>query len=293
MTARDSIATANTMHLGYNTNGLAHHSLPAAIELLAAIGYRSVAITLDHAVLNPYGENFQRELSETAELLARHGLRSVVETGARYLLSPREKHEPTLVSAGEDDRLRRVDFLRRAIDAAATLKSDCVSLWSGVVRHSGGRDEAMAHLRSGLQRVLDYADQRSVIVGFEPEPGMLVDTMDSFAELLDRVASPALRLTLDVGHLHCLGETPIADVIRRWAPLLVNVHIEDMRAGVHEHLMFGEGEIDFPPVIAALAEVGYDGGVHVELSRHSHDGPAAAIRAYNFLAPLFRPSATT
>ena len=23
--------------------------------------------------------------------------------------------------------------------------------------------------------------------------------------------------------------------------------------------MFGEGEIDFPPVIAALAEIGYDG----------------------------------
>ena len=46
---------------------------------------------------------------------------------------------------------------------------------------------------------------------------------------------------------------PIAGVIRQWADRLVNVHIEDMRAGVHDHLMFGEGEIDFPPVIAALA----------------------------------------
>jgi sugar phosphate isomerase/epimerase len=50
--------------------------------------------------------------------------------------------------------------------------------------------------------------------------------------------------------------------------------------------MFGEGEIDFPPVLAALAEVGYDGGVHVELSRHSHDGPNAARRAFDFLNPL-------
>ena len=276
------------MHLGYNTNGLAHHGLPAAIELLASLGYRSVAITLDHGALNPYGEHFQRELAATAELLAKHGMRSVVETGARFLLNPREKHEPTLVSAAEDDRLRRLDFLRRAVDAAAALGSDCVSLWSGVVRHSGGRDEAMWHLRSGLQRVLEYAEQRGVLVGFEPEPGMLIDTMDAMAELVDRVDSPALQLTLDVGHLHCQGETPIADVIRRWAPLLVNVHIEDMRAGVHEHLMFGEGEIDFPPVIAALVEAGYDGGVHVELSRHSYEGPAAAKRAYDFLSPLLR-----
>jgi sugar phosphate isomerase/epimerase len=56
-----------------------------------------------------------------------------------------------------------------------------------------------------------------------------------------------------------------------------------MRRGVHEHLQFGEGEIDFPPVLDALREVGYHGGLYVELSRHSHDGPAAARRAFEFL----------
>ena len=35
------------MKLGYNTNGLAHHRLVDAIELLADLGYQSVAITLD------------------------------------------------------------------------------------------------------------------------------------------------------------------------------------------------------------------------------------------------------
>jgi sugar phosphate isomerase/epimerase len=274
------------MRLGYNTNGLAHHSLPAAIELLADLGYRSVAITLDHACLNPYGEGLRRELDEIAALLSKHDMHSVIETGARYLLNTREKHEPTLVSSDELGRLRRVDFLNRAIDVAAALGSDCVSLWSGVVRHSAGRDEAMAQLTSGLGRVLEYAERRDVTIGFEPEPGMLIDAMASFDELLQRLDSPRLQLTLDVGHLHCQGETPIANVIRAWGDRIVNVHIEDMRAGVHEHLMFGEGEIDFPPVIAALAEAGYDGGVHVELSRHSHKGPSAAAKAFTFLSPL-------
>jgi sugar phosphate isomerase/epimerase len=276
------------MRLGYNTNGLAHHSLPAAIELLSDIGYESVAITLDHACLNPYGENFHRELRETAALLSKHRMHSVIETGARYLLDPREKHEPTLITAEEAGRLRRIDFLKRAIDAAEVLGSDCVSLWSGVLRHSAGRDQALSDLASGLSRVLLYAEQRGVYLGFEPEPGMLIATMADFDELRQRVQSPRLRLTLDVGHLHCLGETPIAEVIRTWRDLLVNVHIEDMRAGVHEHLMFGEGEMDFPPIIAALAEVGYDGGVHVELSRHSHDGPQAAKKAFEFLSPLIQ-----
>ncbi len=149
----------------------------------------------------------------------------------------------------------------------------------------------MADLTEGVQRVLEYAERRKVPVAFEPEPGMLIDTMAAYEELVDRVHSSRLRLTLDVGHLFCLGETPIDAVIRRWGSHIANVHVEDMRAGVHEHLMFGEGEMDFPPIIAALAEVGYDGGVHVELSRHSHEGPAAAAQAFNFLAPLIRAHA--
>src|SRR5690349_5332191 len=105
------------MRLGYNTNGLAHHALPAAIELLADLGYQSIAITLDHNALNPYDEDFKQQMAATASLLSKHGLRSVIETGARYLLNPRQKHEPTLVTADETGRLRRIDFYKRAIDA--------------------------------------------------------------------------------------------------------------------------------------------------------------------------------
>jgi sugar phosphate isomerase/epimerase len=60
-----------------------------------------------------------------------------------------------------------------------------------------------------------------------------------------------------------------------------------MRRGVHEHLMFGEGEIDFPPVLEALAAAGYSGGVYVELSRHSHQAPDAARQAWEFLRSIF------
>lgn len=274
------------MHLGYNTNGLAHHSLPAAIELLAELGYRSVAITLDYGCLNPFGANYDRELHEASQLLASHGMRSVIETGARFLLDPRHKHEPTLVSDSSAGQPLRIEFLCRAIDAVAALGSDCVSLWSGVVRDGAPRDVAMQRLADGLSAVLEYADRAGVVVGFEPEPGMLIDTMSAYAEIVERIASPRLALTLDVGHLHCQGETSIDAVIRQWRDRLVNVHIEDMRAGVHEHLMFGEGDMDFPPIIAALAEIGYDGGVHVELSRHSHDGPNAARKSFEFLRPL-------
>ena len=155
-----------------------------------------------------------------------------------------------------------------------------------MLRDAIAPDAAFDRLCEALRPVLDEAARQGQVIGFEPEPGMFVDTMDRYEELVDRIGDPHLALTLDVGHLQCLGEVPIADRIRRWAARLVNVHVEDMRRGVHEHLMFGEGEIDFPPLIEALDEAGYSRGLHVELSRHSHDGPAAAEQAYRFLAPL-------
>lgn len=275
------------MLLGYNTNGLAHHDPLDALDLLAELGYGSVALTLDHGRLDPFAPDLTARLAVVGERLQRLGLRNVIETGARFLLDPRVKHEPTLVSPDPERRSRRIDFLHRAIDIAARLGSDCVSLWSGVLRDGAGEEVAFDRLVTGLRRVLDHASRRGIVLGFEPEPGMFIDTQRRYDELVERLGRPAeFRLTLDIGHLHCQGETPLSDYIRRYAPQLVNVHLEDMRAGVHEHLMFGEGEIDFPPVLAALHAANYRGGIHVELSRHSHDGPAAARRACEFLTPL-------
>src|SRR5436305_633533 len=92
--------------------------------------------------------------------------------------------------------------------------------------------------------------------------------LDRFARLSERVGHPRFGLTLDLGHLHCQGETPVGPHAERWRDVLWNVHVEDMRRGVHEHLMFGEGEMDFAEVFGALRRAGYGGGVHVELSRH-------------------------
>jgi L-ribulose-5-phosphate 3-epimerase len=282
------------MRLGYNTNGWAHHDPFVALELIAELGYRSVAITLDYGPLNPLAPEWPVQLQRLRATLQRLQLSSVIETGARYLLDPRRKHQPTLVSNQAAGRERRLDFLRRSLEAAAELQSDCVSLWSGSADEPADDQTLLDRLAGSLEPLLRDAERLGVAIGFEPEPGMFIDSMQRYQRLLKWIDSPQLKLTLDLGHLYCQGEVPIADYIARWSDRIVNVHVEDMRAGVHEHLMFGEGEMEFPPIIAALARTGYQGGVHVELSRHSHEAPAAAAKAYagpirpmNFERPLF------
>jgi sugar phosphate isomerase/epimerase len=267
---------------GYNTNGFAHHRLEDALTILADLGYRSVAITLDYHALNPFDPSLPQQLAAVRDLLTRLRLRSVIETGARFLLDPRRKHRPTLVDPADHSGPRE-EFLKRAIDVAHELGSDAVSFWSGTATEDASFNVLMNRLVEGCRRLCDYASTRQVRLAFEPEPGMFVDAMSRFATLSCRVDHPLFGLTLDVGHLHCQGETPIAEYLRRWREVLWNIHIEDMRQGVHDHLMFGEGEIDFAPVLRALEEIGYGNGVHVELSRHSHNAVETARQALAFL----------
>jgi sugar phosphate isomerase/epimerase len=269
--------------LGYNTNGFAHHRLEDALRILAELGYQSVALTLDHHCLNPYDPDTPRRLPAVRDLLRQLDLRVVVETGARFLLDPRHKHQPTLLAVDDADRERRLDFLRRAVDVAHALGGDVVSFWSGSPRVLAPAEEILDRLVRGCLALCAHAAARGVRLAFEPEPGMLIDTMDRFAQLFERVGHPTFGLTLDIGHLYCLGEVPIGPHLRRWRDRLWNVHLEDMRHGVHDHLMFGEGEIDFAEVLGGLEEIDYRGGVHVELSRHSHDAVETARRALAFL----------
>ena len=121
-------------------------------------------------------------------------------------------------------------------------------------------------------------------LAFEPEPGMMIERLDDFDRLAAEIDDPRFGLTLDLGHVYCLDDGDPAERIRSYAQPLFNVHIEDMRAGVHEHLMFGEGEMRFEPIVAALRTAGYAGTVNVELSRHSHDAVRAAQAAFAYLS---------
>jgi L-ribulose-5-phosphate 3-epimerase len=273
------------MFFGYNTNGFDHHRLEDALAVLAETGYEGVALTLDHHALNPFDPELHGQINGVRTLLRSYRLKAVIETGARFLLDSRRKHQPTLISPGPDERAYRLEFLERAVYVAAALESPIVSFWSGTPVDDVPPDMLMSRLVDGCQELAEVADKKSVRLAFEPEPGMFIDTMDRFAELYERVARPNFGLTLDVGHLHCLGE-PIVENLRRWRDRLWNIHIEDMRRGVHEHLSFGEGEMDFAEIFRGLREIDYRGGVFVELSRHSHDAVKTARESLTFLRSL-------
>ncbi|MFI1521416.1 MULTISPECIES: sugar phosphate isomerase/epimerase family protein [Kitasatospora] len=270
--------------LGYGTNGLTDLRLDDALALLADLGYDGVGLTLDHMHLDPLAPDLAARTGRLARRLERLGLRAAVETGARYVLDPRRKHGPTLLDADPAARAARTALLLTAVRVAAELGATAVHCFSGVLPPGTDPDTGRQRLAAALEPVLAAAGRAGVPLALEPEPGQLVETLADFHRLRTALGDPPeLGLTLDVGHCQCLEERSPADCVRAAAPWLRHVQIEDMRRGVHEHLPFGEGEIDFPPVLAALDAVGHRGLTVVELPRHSHAGPDLAARSLRFL----------
>ncbi|RDG37456.1 sugar phosphate isomerase/epimerase family protein [Streptomyces corynorhini] len=270
--------------LGYGTNGLTDLRLDDALGLLADLGYDGVGLTLDHMHLDPLAADLPDRTRRVARRLGELGLDVTVETGARYVLDPRRKHGPTLLDPDPEGRAARIELLVTAVRVAADLGAHAVHCFSGVTPEGTDPDTAWKRLKEAMCPVLEAADAAGIPLAVEPEPGHLVSRLADFHRLRHLLGDPEpLGLTLDIGHCQCLETASPADCVREAAPWLCHVQIEDMRRGVHEHLPFGEGEIDFPPVLDALVAIGYRGLTVVELPRHSHAGPEMARRSMEFL----------
>jgi sugar phosphate isomerase/epimerase len=161
-----------------------------------------------------------------------------------------------------------VEFLRRAVDIGAMLGAEAVSFWAGVPLPGVDRGEAGAWLLEGVAQVVDHANRRGITAALEPEPGMLVETLDDWALLHANL--PGVTLALDLGHCLVTQEREPPAAVHEFARHLGTVAIEDMRRGDHTHLPFGEGEMDVPACLDALEAVGFARLVCVELSRESH-----------------------
>jgi sugar phosphate isomerase/epimerase len=283
------------MRPGFSTNSIGDVPPADAVAILADLGYRSLALTPDHGLFEEIATGslagLSAEIDRWRSLLARTGMACVVESGARHLLDPLHKHEPTLVSPDPSARKRRVDFLVAAVDLAAELDASCLSLWSGVGRDAADEATILDRLCTGLGPVIERATKRGVQLGFEPEPGMMIDTIARWAMLRDRLGAPeCFGLTVDLGHLECLGEWPLAARLEPFAANVVNVHVDDMLACRHDHLPLGAGDVDFAALLPLLAAAGYDGGLHVELPRQSHRWLDTARESFSFLARHLPPA---
>lgn len=270
-----------SLRYAYNTNGLTSHRLDDALAFLADTGYAGVALTLDVVHLDPFAADAFAQAERVRARCDSLGLDVVVETGARFLLDPRVKHEPTLVNPSAEGRDRRLAYLRLACDLAEVLQAEAVSFWAGVPQPGVDRDQAWGWLVDGVRALVDSHGGRAYDLAVEPEPGMLVEDADDWARLAAEV--PGLTLALDTGHCVVSGRYAPEEAVTAFADRLGTVAVEGMRRGVHDHLPLDEGDVDLPAVLTALSDVDYRRLVTLELSRDGHRAHQMVPRSIELL----------
>ena len=229
------------MLLGYNSNGLAHHRLDEAIELLAGEGFKVLALTPDTCHLDPYRSG-PSDWRAIRRLLEKHTMRCVIETGARFILDPKTKHRPNLLEEDREGRARRLEYLRRCLEMGHELGAEVLSLWAGVLPQEVSPSQGRDRLIEGLRQLLNLSHPLGISIALEPEPGMLIQTVAEARTLLTQMKNPqGLGLCVDIGHLYVTGEVGQAgeglrSVLNLAAPQLLQVHLEDIQGQNHTHL---------------------------------------------------------
>jgi len=274
------------LRFAYNTIGCANHALGDALEFISECGYQGVHLTLDVHHMNPFADDFEARAEALRKELEAADLALVVDTGARFLLDPRERLEPTLLSPSRAGRERRLEFVRRAIRICGICGGEAVTFTAGRVKRNVSQADAGVWLLDGLKAIAEHAAQEGVVAALEPEPGHIVATVDDFQLVRDtarQMTDAPLSLALDVGHVMVSGERAPHRAIKEFSGILAAVAVNDMKRGVHQHLPLGEGDMDVPAVLAALQDIEYEGLIAVKLPRDSFRADEMIPRSIDWL----------
>jgi sugar phosphate isomerase/epimerase len=183
--------------------------------------------------------------------------------GLHWLLAKTEGFH--LTTPDESIRQRTADYLGHLAELCRDLGGDVMVLGSPQQRNFPAE---MTHAQAAdnalwvLERLAPKLEACHVTLAVEPlgpsEGNFLNHAADAVA-LIERLASPWVRLHLDVKAMSSEGE-PIDQIILRNAHHLAHFHANDPNK-----LGPGMGDTDFEPIFAALRAAKYDGWVSVEV----------------------------
>jgi len=199
------------------------------------------------------------------------------------------KQRDWLISATDEScRREGVKAMRRSIDLAQKLGAGAVVVHAGSVDSNRSIEDRLCALftegmkdsnefselrqhfvdkrrvlapprfeavKRSLVELLDYAAGKNVRLGLENRfHFMEIPSPNELGELLDLAGPDRLGFLFDVGHaqaLSRLGFYPHEEWLERFGPRIIGTHLHDV-AGIQDHLVPGQGDVDFKKVAAHL-----------------------------------------
>lgn len=269
-----------TRKVGINTwvwtSPLTDATVAQVLRKVAGMGFDAVELPLENA----------------GDLTADVVSAALVETGLTPYVVGAMAPGRDLVATDASTVAATQDYLKACIALAADIgaRAVCGPFYAatGRVWRMTGEERAAAAVgwRAALAPVVEYAVERDVVVGIEPlnrYETSFINTVEqgltALGALLDATPGPGVGLALDTYHLG-IEERSTADAIRSAGPHLVHLQVCGNDRGAP-----GGDQTDWPGVLAALDEIGYDGPLNIESFTAENAAIATAASIWRPLAP--------
>ncbi len=173
----------------------------------------------------------------------------------------------------EEEREKAKSIVRRQLYVAKVLGCDTILVIPGTVNAefaAPGRiiDYKTTYERSlaAIKELAPYAEELGVSIGLENVWNRFLNSPIEMGDFIDKVGSPFVGSYFDVGNVVFNGFPE--HWIRALGSKIKKVHFKDYRVaagGLHGFVDLLAGDVNYPEVMKALEEIGYDGWVSAEM----------------------------
>ncbi|OOP62459.1 xylose isomerase [Arthrobacter sp. SRS-W-1-2016] len=157
-----------------------------------------------------------------------------------------------------------VERLRRAVNAAQVLESRYIRIFSFYY----GEDVAVESIREAvierMRALADVAEESGVVLLHENEKDIYGDIPERVLDIIETVASPALKVAWDAANFVQVGVKPFEDGYAKLRPHLEYLQVKDALFSNATVVPAGEGDGDVLRTVEALKADGYTGFASLE-----------------------------
>lgn len=166
----------------------------------------------------------------------------------------------------------------RSIDVLEEIGGDRLIIHGGTGSPS--------NLKDSMEKILKICEQKKKVLVLENMlPNRIGDTAEEVWEIVNSFSSIYIGICLDTGHAHIGGD--LIESIQKFQSRLVTLHISDNNREIDQHLLPGEGNIEWPGLLALLAQGSYDGPFMYEL--HKRKDNLAVLKKAKSIYKKFKP----
>jgi hexulose-6-phosphate isomerase len=155
--------------------------------------------------------------------------------------------------------------MRTSLHNAKLWGSDTVLLVPAVVNPHTSYREAWTRSQNQIRKLLPLAEELKIVIGIEEVWNKFLLSPLEMATYIGEFKSPWIKAWFDVGNVVLYGYPQ--DWIRTLGKSIVDVHLKDFKRkeGGYAWVNLGDGDVDWPAVRQAFADIGYYGSVIAEL----------------------------